>query len=262
MIKTCIICGKEFDAYCSTAKVCSDACRKKKDRENGRRTYQKKYGDKFNDWLTIPDAPNYEINSALQVRNKKTGKLLKPQNHALSREIFYRPFGAEKQLFKTAVMFRRQAEAAVSTQEWYPVPSLDNLYEFNQQNLLRNSLTKRQLTRLKNQNAYCVWRNGHRLTVNIASLRWEIFGELPSRESKILRPIIISKNKTTLYYNNHKSAAKTIAVTSCYAVGTIANLLVARQPEIFGWHINYLEDEITEIAPYLKGMQKKDPRPK
>lgn len=31
-----------------------------------------------NDWLTVPDAPQYEINSDLVVRNKLTGKTLTP----------------------------------------------------------------------------------------------------------------------------------------------------------------------------------------
>lgn len=264
MTKICIICGKEFDVPRSDKQVCSTECHKERNRRYAKKSQQVSApkADKCNDWLTIPDAPNYEINSALQVRNKKTGHLMKRHNVPECISPCYQVRANNKYVMRIAQSFRQQAEAAVSTQEWYPVPSLNNLYEFNQQNQLRNAATKKLLKKQKGNEGYCVHLRSRniRVSVSITKLRWEIFGVLPPKKTGIHKPVIISRGRTTRHCASFLDAAKFIANAEFYSVAQIQSLLSKRRTEIYGWRINYLEDEIIEIAPYLQGMQKKDPR--
>ena len=263
MIKTCIICGKEFDAPRPDKQVCSKECHKERDRRYAKKSQQVRApkADQFNDWLTIPDVPNYEINSALQVRRKSDGKILSthtPQYPKKSPICSLRK--NKKSINRSPKTLRGQAEAAATNDEWYPVPSLANLYEFNNKNQLRNVKTKKMLP--LHAGSFRPRINKKAFNLSIVTLRWEIFGELPPYGSSIKKAVIIGKGKTTLYFDSRASAARFIAQSEFYSFSAVNHLMVNRQPEICGWHINYLEDEITKIDPYLKGMQKNDPRPK
>lgn len=93
MVKTCLCCGKSFEAK-SNALRCSP-CRKEVERQRKRereRRYRETNREAIRErrrlksatasssekWLPVPDAPNYEISSTGKVRNRKTGKVLKP----------------------------------------------------------------------------------------------------------------------------------------------------------------------------------------
>lgn len=268
----CKYCGKEFTPTDKRQKYCSPECKANAEREQSQNS-ELKHRDKVKaqqqavaaikrGWLTIPDAPNYEINSALQVRNKTTGYMMKLHNVPECVSPCYQVRANNKYILRTAQSFRRQAEDAVSTREWYPVPSLNNLYEFNQQNQLRNAATKKLLTKQKGNEGYCIHLRSpnKNFSVSITKLRWEVFGELPPRMTGIHKPVIISKDRTTRYCDSFMDAAKLIANAEFYSVAQIQSLLKKRRTEIYGWTINYLENEITQVGEYLKGMQTKDPR--
>lgn len=78
MIKTCICCGKSFEAK-SNALRCPP-CREvvERQRRRNRREAIRENAKSSEKWLPVPDAPNYEISSTGKVRNRKTGKVLKP----------------------------------------------------------------------------------------------------------------------------------------------------------------------------------------
>lgn len=215
---------------------------------------------KKSEWLTIPDAPNYEINSALQVRNKKTGYLLTPRKIKNHPTEIVKLWVGNHQIIRTPKTFRAQAKAAVATDKWYPVPSLNNLYEFNKRAQLRNAVTKKLLSKHRD-NLYYPRIGKKTVAVSVSSLNWEIFGILPPATSKIKRPVIISKGKTTLYFDRRIAAAKFIAAEEFFVTDHIMHLFGRRTPEICGWQINYLEDD-TNVGDYIQGMQKTDPSKK
>lgn len=270
MIKKCVVCGKEFTPADKRQKYCSPECSKAKQREQAREaqlkhqakvTAQKQaVADVKSGWLTIPDAPNYEISPDLRVRNKKTKHILQGMICYGKRLYLLRADG--KPFKRNADTLRRQSEAAALVElgdEWYPVPSLDNRYEFNDKNQLRITKTK-HLMRFYSKNLYHVCTATGRKYISIANLRWEVFGEIPPFNSHVKKPVIISKGLTTRYFDNRLSAAKFIAATEFYSPNFIRQLFVQRQTQIYGWTINYLEDETTQVGGYLKGMQTKDPR--
>ena len=69
-----------------------------------------------NDWLTIPNAPQYEINSDLVVRNKLTGKTLtlirlKRKNGV---SLTYTLHGYGVCLYRTGQSLRRHSEVGLT----------------------------------------------------------------------------------------------------------------------------------------------------
>lgn len=269
----CKCCGKEFTKTKNNQKYCSPECKANAAHEQRQNSYLKHQAKVKaqrqaiaavkSGWLTIPDAPNYEISPELQVRNKITGQFLHSYKISPVRKCeYYNLYVEGKKLFRTGKAFRKQAEAAALAElgdEWYPVPSLDNRYEFNKKNLLRVANTK-HLMRLYPKNLYLVRTVTGRKLISITNLRWEIFGEIPPFGSRIKKPVIISKDNTTLYFDCHKHAAKFIATEQFFSHYYIDRLFSRRQTQIYGWTINYLEDERPQVGDYLKGMQKTDPR--
>lgn len=84
--KTCSICGKPFipNPRAHSQKYCSHRCyriannqSKHAKTKNADKPIRKKKQVMRNDFLTVPQAPNYEINSEGFIRNKTTGKFLK-----------------------------------------------------------------------------------------------------------------------------------------------------------------------------------------
>ena len=273
MIKICVTCGKEFTPTAKQQKYCSPECSKAKQREQARRAQLKQQAkvtaqkqdvaDVKSSWLTIPNAPEYEISPDLQVRNKITGHILRTCKKRLWQKYeYYQLYTKGTRISRTGKSLRRQAEAAALAElgdDWYPVPSLNNRYEFNDKNQLRITETK-QLMHLYPKNLYHVHTATGRKYISIANLRWEVFGEIPPFGSHVRKPVIISKGRTTLHFDCHKHAAQFIAKEQFYSLSSIARFFKSRQTQIFGWTINYLENEMTNVGNYLRGMQKTDYR--
>lgn len=269
----CKHCGKEFTKTKNNQRYCSPECKANAAYEQSQNSYLK-HRDKVkaqqqavaavkSGWLTIPDAPNYEISADLQVRNKRTGQFLHTYKISPTRKCKYYNLWVEgRRIFRTGKSLRNQAEAAALAEigdEWYPVPSLNNRYEFNNKNFLRVTATK-HLMHLYPKNLYHVRTATGKQWISITNLRWEVFGEIPPFGSRIKKPVIISKDRTTLHFDCHKYAAQFIANEQFYSWYSVVKFFRRRQTQIFGWTINYLENEITQVGEYLKGMQTKDPR--
>lgn len=99
-----------------------------------------------NDFLLIPDAPAYEINSELCVRNVKTGRFLKPWCHCYTKKFYVRltvtPDG--RTLSRQPRELRRQAVMSIGKGNFFlPIPSTNGRYEINPRGILRNVRTRR-----------------------------------------------------------------------------------------------------------------------
>lgn len=199
------------------------------------------------DFLTIPDAPNYEINSELIVRNKKTGRLLKLKKSHSGTSTFYDLKYHAVRIRRVATTLRNQAVAFAFDSKFEPVPSLQYRYEFNlKTNQLRNAFTKKilkpSLGRFKiNMNG----RGNKAENRSITSLRWEVGGIIPPFGSKVNKPCILSKGNQIFHFDTHLAAAKFLAEKIFYSVKWIRLRFDKRKEFIGDWHVNYLEDEKT-----------------
>ena len=198
------------------------------------------------DFLTIPDAPNYEINSELICRNKTTGYLLKLSSLIkFGKKSVYRLYQPDKNVIaRTPDTLRRQAEAAASNMKWTPVPSLSYRYETNQFGQLRNIQTKYVLRR-DNCNRYGVRIDGKMFYPSARGLIWEVYGIIPPPTSSLARPCVLVKGNQILHFNSQNAAAKFLAEKLFYSKSTIVAALRTRPREISGWTVRYIEDEGT-----------------
>lgn len=193
-------------------------------------------------FLTIPDFPNYEINSALVVRNKKTGYLLKPIYRYNKK--YYLLCKNGKNSYCSAKNLRAQALAAVSTNIWVPVPSLDFKYEFCQAagGKLRNAKTKQLIQEIRKGHFHSTINN-HKLYVSVTKLRWELFGILPPATSSFPRQCILSKNRQRFFFDSFSAAARFLADKFSYSVRHYRTFFTKREPVICGWRVNYLDEQ-------------------
>lgn len=194
-----------------------------------------------NDFLTIPDAPNYEINSQLILRNKSTGKILKPIIR--HNTPCYTVYSDGKPIHHSAISARNQAVAAANPSDslhWTPVPSLNCKYEFGYNGKLRNASSKRVLKLIQRQRfigfAVSVGNKACR-HVSLSSLMWEIHGVVPqSRRS----PVSCSafKNGVSKKFDSLRACSRFLA-DYVFSAAAAFRLLVKRQPLIGGWNIKY-----------------------
>lgn len=187
-----------------------------------------------NDFLTIPDAPNYEINSKLIVRNKTTGKILKPKLGKYVRMSVNNKFvcGTLKNLYANAK----------DRQEWQSVPSLNGTYELTKKGSLRKTSTKILIKRCRDKSGYNVCLNGKRIFVTIKSLLWEVFGViLKTRPTSILVTII--HDRLSWKFPSITQAAKFLAPKLFLGVPAVRYHMTNRRPNICGWKIYYKDPD-------------------
>lgn len=188
------------------------------------------------DFLTIPDAPNYEINSELLVRNKKTGKILK--STIVDRESsvgVYTPKGNQIRRFVTTL--RVQAVAGTNLNVWKPVPSLNGKYELHKIGLLRNALNKKKL-RLNKSKCYCVTVNGKERRISRQNLLYEVYGVLPKNRRSTIA-VKVDFNGTQYHFKSIYAAAKYLATKVYYGFDTLRIYLSKRVGEIGDYKITY-----------------------
>ena len=193
-----------------------------------------------NDWLTIPDAPNYEINSQLICRNRRTKKLL-------GINIDYKNFkyyslrvswrtGTVKRSPKT---FRAQAEAAAVKGTFKPILSLGGRYEINKHGVVRNANTKRILKR--KGHGKCVEVHIGRKKFQsfcVTDLLWEVHGQIIKRRYRP-QPCFIENAHGKIFFPHLRACARYLAPKISYAVLTVANWLCKRREQIAEWKISY-----------------------
>lgn len=200
----------------------------------------------MDDWLTIPFAPNYEINSDLQVRNKKTGRILKA-NYRQSKagQVVLKVGG--KHYLRTANVLRDSAMTNIEQSNWIAVPSLNYLYEVNAQGCLRSTNTKRKLKLMNNVQldsnklgSYNVSIEGKARSVSVRTLLQECHGE---NLNKLTAKVKCSamKDHDIIESNSLNDLARILAPRIFYSPKTVANFLSKRQPFIEGYQINYVD---------------------
>ncbi len=195
-------------------------------------------------FLPIPDAPNYEINSQLIVRNKKRGTTSTPYLPAESLSLYVNG----KRISRMAGCCRRRAVAEKNKGTWLPIPSLNNLYEINKQGLVRVARTKR-IKKPHNKHWYFFIVNGTRKCVPQATLLWEVHGILSRRKFFKRIPVTAEFNDQKVTFETLSTLAKFLAKKTFWAFWTIMKHLSSRVAEFAGWKITYhLPKDLTDVT--------------
>lgn len=191
-----------------------------------------------NDWLTIPIAPNYEINSDLVCRNKRRNRIIAPCYRRGKRS--FRVCVAGKQFCRSAQYWRTKAEEALLDEpEFFPVPSLGGKYEINKQGVLRHAVSHSFPTLLRG--CYRVLdQNFRRVQKSRNSLLLEVFGETPSKH-RVPMPVICSKGNQCFYFDNKIECARFLADKLFFDPYYVAHRLHKHVDEFHGWKITYLD---------------------
>lgn len=203
-----------------------------------------------NDFLTIPDFPNYEINSELIVRNKTTGKILKPRirrnaNNFCVEFVIMRFNG--KRSCRNLIFCRTCAESVANKPlDWQPIPSLDGKYEIAPNGDARNAKTKRHILKHRYKNGrfdYIFRIDGKSLCRSINSLLWEVHGIIPNLPHNTPVSISISKGNEKYFFHSINKASFFLAPRVFLGIGTIKLYLSRRYVTICDWKISYHEPE-------------------
>ena len=192
--------------------------------------------------MTIPDAPDYEINGYFKVRNKKTGRILHNKKRVDRRTVVTALWYNNKQIKRDVKSFYHQALMNVlSPGGWFPVHSLQCKYEINCFGEARNTQTKKLVKPIFDQNSVYYHfsiggKNVHRLKSRLIA---EVFGRGKACKKKPV-PVILRKDGQAYYFESKYAAARFLAPKVFYAFETIARRMTDRQKEIYGWQAKYL----------------------
>lgn len=195
------------------------------------------------DFLPIPDAPDYEINSELICRNTKTGHILKSYAHKAGRNLLYQIRSSGKIITRTAKILRAQAVAAATDSTFEPIPSLDGRYEVNQRGTIRNAKTKRILKRCKGGVVFVVTKGGKAMSVNPNTYLWEVHGSYRKPKSQPVK--CSAENEWGKHFFDSLAACARFLAPKVFLSFNAVNYyyLILRKPEIYGWKITYYEED-------------------
>lgn len=248
MVKTCPTCGKKFNAYDGREKYCSTCLEKAKLKSAPRKTF-----------LTIPDAPNYEINGDYVIRNKKTGYILRPCNRTDSKTAtkFYRlstdvvPLGT---IFRSDIAYRRQAVIAAGKESFEPIPSVSGKYEISQTGTVRNVRTKKAV-KPNIKGVFTLWNAANDPVYRSRnSLLWEVYGKVKAGSA----PIEVHAEHQNKRYTFASCAecARFLLGKIPFALNTIQCYLWKKKPSFAGWNFFYVNQLAADIPWDSKGLNK------
>ena len=204
---------------------------------------QKRFtGFNKSEFLTIPDAPNYEINGYFKVRNKKTGRILSNKKRVDRPTVVTTLWLDGKQVKRDVRAFYHQAVmAAIMPDGWYPVPSLQNLYEVNSAGKLRNTATKKILKPKLDGGClyYVVSINYKSINKMVGALLAEVFDVPFKRKTKPV-PVMLSKDGQAYYFKSITAGAKFLQGKVFFCADLIRKTMNRRCAEVYGWQVKYL----------------------
>lgn len=198
------------------------------------------------DFLPIPDAPDYEINSELICRNSKTDHIMTPFLKKRNQNLYYSLFSQSnhvgRDIVRTAKTLRAQAVAAVTDSTFEPIPSLDGRYEVNNRGIIRNAKTKRIIKRDKDGFLHVLTKDG-RIGVHPNTYLWEVHGSY--RKPKRQKVKCSAENEWGKHFFDSLSACARFLASKVFLSFEAVKYyyLVHRKPEIYGWKITYYEED-------------------
>lgn len=196
-------------------------------------------------FITIPDAPNYEINGYFKIRNKKTGRFVKGRSKHNANErgsVLITDINKRQRSFGVIKLYRRAVAAAFNEDgEWALIGIVNNLYEMNLDGVVRNVETKKILKPQEGRGGkYYNLRFGGKTTrVCLKRLFNSAFDmEYKLRPQKI--PVLVRKDGLVYYFETIRAASQFLASKVFYIPHSIGRLMGRREKNIYGYEITYL----------------------
>ena len=199
----------------------------------------------IDDFLPIPDAPNYEINSEFICRNRKTGYVLKPQK--LNGKSYYTVYSVDRQRLKRLPTFLRRL-AVGSREDFYePIPSTNFRYEINKCGKVRNARTKKVIQERRNRRAVLLRYDGGKQVVrSISNLLWEVYGKVPKRLFKPC-PCSAENKHGKHFFPSLTACARFLAPEIFLSAIWSHQRLCNREPTIDEWKITYINETLDDV---------------
>ena len=204
-------------------------------------------GDEMkNNFLPIPDAPGYEVNSQGFVRNIRTGKILKPNDICGRKKTpaihipKYHIRRTAESLRRQAVVFHKENGKNIS---WLEIPNFGGLYEINNRGVVRNTHTKKiKKTRLCN-GTECVMLilKGKSVSRGINSLLWEVHGIIRQKQHPRICSVTIEKENERRYFEKQKDCIEFLSQREFYSKDYVRKKLNNRVEKFCEWKIFYKE---------------------
>ena len=200
-------------------------------------------------FLTIPDAPRYEINSDLICRVKATGQILTLQNDNKNfRHYSLRSTDKRWCIKRSPETLRRQAvEAAKPQKQFQPIPSTDGKYEISIKGVVRNAHSKQILKRKGHGKCVNLWLDGRKAIVRcVADLLWEVHGIIVKRRFCPV-PVSAENKHGKFFFSDMKSCARFLAGKIPYSFSKIYRLIFTRKPAVGEWTITYFDQHPADV---------------
>ena len=205
-------------------------------------------------FLTIPAAPNYEINRRLVCRNKKTGYVLKRHKDKNGSDYYSVRTPAGKIYCRSPKFLWRVAKVAAKEDTFEPIPSLGYRYEINTYGAVRNARTK-QILKTK-RNGKCISLQigtGKYFCRAIADLLWEVHGQIIKRRFRP-QPCSAENSHGKYFFRTMKDCAHFLAPKLFLSVGVVNTRLNKRIESIGDWKITYLDEFPAEVEWNSRGL--------
>lgn len=203
----------------------------------------------LNDFLPIPDAPNYEINSQLICRNCKTKHVMTLHTDRKNFKYYsLRPPGWKHTLKRSPKTLHNQAvDAANPNNTFQPIPSTGFRYEIDERGVIRNAKSK-QVLKLKARGK-CVELHvgvGKYIMACVADLLWEVHGRIIKRRFRPC-PCSAENKHGKHFFPSLTACACFLAPKLFYCVDWIKSHLCRRVSTIGEWKITYINETLDDI---------------
>ena len=194
-----------------------------------------------NNFLPIPDAPGYEVNSQGFVRNIRSGKILKSHKSQIHIPKYHIRRTAES-LRRQAVVFHKENG---KNNSWLEIPNFGGLYEINNRGVVRNSHTKKIIKSRLCNGTECVGLslNGKSINRGINSLLWEVHGIIRQKQHPRFCSVTIEKENERHFFQTQAACVEFLSQREFYNKDYVRKKLNKRIEKFCGWQLFYTESE-------------------
>ena len=129
------------------------------------------------------------------------------------------------------------------SENFLPIPSLNNLYEINPQGVVRNAKTKHAI-----QPMVSVKVGGQCVGRSVNTLLWEVYGKRRKDAYAKSIPVSVEKNGEKYFFQSYAECARFFKKVEHYELTTTKKYLGQRREIIFGWKIKYFDEPQPKVG--------------
>lgn len=198
------------------------------------------------DFLPIPDAPNYEINSELICRNSKTDHIMTPFLKKRNQNLYYSLFSQSNHVAGILFVLPKLYVLKPSPLSLIALLSLflrsTVVMKLIIAGIIRNAKTKRIIKRDKDGFLHVLTKDG-RIGVHPNTYLWEVHGSY--RKPKRQKVKCSAENEWGKHFFDSLAACARFLASKVFLSFEAVKYyyLVHRRTEIYGWKITYYEED-------------------